>query len=64
MTTEIRKSYRPAEVASLLGCSRDLVFKLMREGKLRGFRIGASRFFSASEISDFVEAREREEEQG
>lgn len=59
MTVETRLSYRPGEVAQVLGCSRDTVFRLLAAGKLRSFRINTARFVSAAELERFV--REREE---
>jgi excisionase family DNA binding protein len=59
---EERLAYRPVEAARALGCSRDMIFKLLASGDLRGWRIGAARLISAEEIRRFV--REREEQAG
>ena len=61
MTLEmpVRLAYRPAECAKLLGCSRELVFRLLEKGQLKGYKIGAARFVSAEELHRFTAERER-----
>ena len=49
------------ETARALGIGRTVVYRLMREGELRGVRIGASRRFPREEIEWYVE-RLREEQ--
>ena len=60
MTNDVeeRLAYRPNEAARALGCSRDMIFKLLASGELRGWRIGAARLISAEEIRRFVRERE------
>ena len=62
MTNDVeeRMAFRPGEAARALGCSRDMIFKLLASGELKGWRIGAARLISADEIRRFI--REREEE--
>lgn len=52
-------AYRPTQVAQLLGCSREFIFKLIEKGTLKSYHIGAARFISATELKRFI--REREE---
>ena len=43
------------EAARALGIGRTVVYRLMREGELRGVRIGASRRFPREEIERYVQ---------
>lgn len=35
-----KKSYKPREVADMLGCCLDTVYRLIKSGKLEAFRVG------------------------
>lgn len=60
MTTE-RGAFRPAEVATWLGCSRDTVDRMIARGELRSFKVGPQvRFVSRAELERFVREREAE----
>ena len=59
MVTETRLAYRPNEAARVLGCSRDTVDRLIERGELKSFKLLATRFISAEEITRVI--REREE---
>ncbi len=61
MTTEQRISYRPNELAAATGLSRDLIFKAIRDGRLRSLRVGAARVITAAAVRDFLEQLEREQ---
>jgi len=62
MTNDVqgRMAYRPEEAAAAIGVSRDMIFKLLASGQLKGWRIGAARLISADEIKRFIGERERE----
>ena len=51
------------EAARMLSIGRSAIFRLMREGELRGVRIGASRRFPREEIEAYVQ-RLRAEQAG
>lgn len=37
------KSYKPREVAEMLGCTVDHIYKMVKYGHLKAFKIGGSR---------------------
>jgi len=59
-----RMAYRPDEAARVIGCSRDLIFKLLASGELKGWHIGAARLISADEIRRFIREREQTADAG
>ena len=57
-TMNQRLAYRPSHAAQLLDCSPDTVFRLLSQGELKGFKVGAARFISADELTSFIRRRE------
>ena len=55
---EERLAYRPSEAARVIGCSREMIFKLLATGELKGWKVGAARLISADELRRFVHERE------
>ena len=54
-TTELRPlSYRPDGAAKALGVSRDKVFQLLREGKLRSVKLGQTRIIPAEALAELL----------
>jgi excisionase family DNA binding protein len=51
-------AYRTGDAARVLGLSPDMVKKLRREGKLRGFMVGGARLYSAEELRRFLTEQE------
>lgn len=49
----------PEDAAKLVGVSRSTLFNLLREGKLRSFKIGRRRLVSRHELERFVKEQER-----
>lgn len=60
MNDNTKLAYRVQEVAWTLGCSNDMVWKLLAKGELRGFKIGSARFVSTEELLRFIKAKEAE----
>ena len=58
--SEERMAYRPNEAARVSGVSRDVIFKAIREGKLRSLKCGASRLITAEALKQWLEELERE----
>lgn len=50
------------EAGHVLRIGRTAVFRLMREGELRGLRIGKSRRFARREVEAYVERLQEAEE--
>jgi excisionase family DNA binding protein len=55
-----RLAYRPGEAAHVLGCSRDMIFKLLASGELKSWKLGAARLISTDELRRFIREREQE----
>lgn len=51
-----RVAYSPGEAAELLGVSRIHIYKMMDEGVLRSFNLGAARRIPVSAIDELVSA--------
>ena len=49
-----RLAYTPAEVAELLGCTRQHVHALIARGQLRSAKIGASRRITTSALAELL----------
>jgi excisionase family DNA binding protein len=50
-----RLAYRPNEAATLLGVSRDIIFKALAAGELRGsFRAGRARLIPVKSLQDWM----------
>lgn len=60
-----KKSYKPREVAEMLGCSLDNVYRLIKEGKLQAFRIGGRVNMRITDIAlqNFLDSEKVEAEQ-
>jgi len=55
MATQTTKlAYSPAEAATLMGISRNLVYELLGSGKLHSVKAGGRRLIPASAISAFL----------
>lgn len=54
------KSYKPREVAERLGCTTDNVYRLIKYGQLKAFRIGGrvNLRITDRDLQDFVERME------
>ena len=59
MTTETRMAYRPNEAARVIGLSRDVIFKAIRDGSLRSLKVGGARLITADALREFVARHER-----
>jgi excisionase family DNA binding protein len=55
---EGRTVFRPNEVRTRYGISRDQVFKLIANGELRSFTIGKARYIRAEAIEEYIRRRE------
>ena len=51
------KSYTPKQVAEILGCSTDNVYKLIKFCQLEAFRVSGRRNYRVTEtaLNDFIE---------
>lgn len=59
MTTEERLAYRPNSAARVADVSRDVIFKAIRAGDLRSFKVGGARLISADALRAWVERHEQ-----
>lgn len=48
----------PAYIAMLLGCTNDLICKLLRAGKIKGFKVGDMWRVKRDDLKTFMEGRE------
>ena len=51
---EIEKSYTPAEVAEMLGVSRQTVYNWMKSGKLKAHKLGGTIRINESDLKEFT----------
>ena len=62
------KSYKPNEVAEMIGCTVETVYRLIKYGKLEAFMIGSRNYrITETAVADFKErmdARNREMRDG
>jgi excisionase family DNA binding protein len=58
MTTEAPMAYRPEEAGRMLGISREMVFKLIRQGELKAFKVGAATVIRAEELRRYLDEQE------
>ncbi len=49
---------RVEEAAQLLGIGRSLVYDLIREGRLRSFKVGSRRLIPVTAVNDFIDSPE------
>lgn len=49
-----RLAFSPDEIAAALGISRDLVYDLLRTGRLRSVKAGRRRLISRQHVEDFL----------
>ena len=54
-------AYDVPEVMRRLGITRPTVYRFLRSGELRSFRLGSRRLVSAAALEDFICERESEE---
>ena len=52
--------YRPMAAARSLDISRSQIFKLLKSGEIRCFKVGAATLISADELKRWVERQERQ----
>lgn len=45
----------PAYIAILLGCTTDLICKMLRNGKIKGFKVGDLWRVKKEDLKDFME---------
>lgn len=57
MPTIPRVAYKVPEAAQALAMCEATVWKLVKSGALRSYKVGAARFVPASALDEFVEAR-------
>ena len=55
------KSYTPSEVAGILNCSVFTVHELLREGRLKGFKITSRWRVTKEELEKFIKANGEKE---
>lgn len=55
-------AYRPEQAAELMNTSRDTIYRLLKTGQLRSFKIGQGRFISADALHEFIRKAEAEGE--
>jgi excisionase family DNA binding protein len=58
--TDNRIVVRPAEAAQMLGCSRLLVYRMVRDGKLRSVKDGNRRLIRVADIEAYLQSLEKE----
>ena len=51
----IPKAYSAGDVSVMLGISRSMVFKLIRQGELKTFKAGTRTLIPAGEVDRFIE---------
>lgn len=51
------KSYKPKEVAEILGCTLDNVYRMVKYGQLTAFKVGGKRNIRVTDhdLNDFIE---------
>lgn len=52
-----RVAYKVPEAAQALALSEALVWRLVKSGQLRSYKVGSSRFVPVTAVTEFVEAR-------
>lgn len=57
------KSYTPKEVAELLGVSVFTIQELLREGRIKGYKLTTRWRVSHEELENFIKNQNEEEEQ-
>lgn len=50
-------AYRPEAAARMLGLGRTTVYLEIRSGRLRSYKVGASRLVPASALEEYIAAR-------
>lgn len=60
MVDDTRLALNINEAASMLGLKRDLMYRLIRGGDIRSFRVGSRRLISVEALRDYVERRSAE----
>lgn len=53
--TATERRYTPQELATLWQCSTDVIYDLLRQGRLKGFKIGASWRINESAVRAYEE---------
>lgn len=57
-----RLAFRPNEAARVTGLGRDMIFRAIRDGKLRSLKVGKARLITMDALKDFLELCQREAE--
>lgn len=55
------RAYDLTEVLQRLGVTRPTIYRFLRSGELRSFRLGTRRLVSAEALAEFIRARESAE---
>lgn len=55
------RAYDVPEVLRRLGVTRPTIYRFLRSGELRSFRLGSRRLVSAEALAEFIRAREAAE---
>ena len=50
------KAHSAEDVSIMLGVSRSMVFKLIRQGELKTFKVGTRTLIPAGEVDQFIES--------
>lgn len=56
-TTPPRVAYKVPEAAKALAMCEATVWKLVKSGEIRSYKVGAARFIPATALDEFIEAR-------
>ena len=54
MQPEGRAAYSVDEIAAMLGCSRDLIYDLLRTKRLNSIKVGRRRLITKDQLEDFL----------
>ena len=54
MQPEGRVAYSVDETAAMLGCSRDLIYDLLRTKRLNSIKVGRRRLIAKDQLEDFL----------
>ena len=57
-------SYPISDLCKVMHLSREMVYREMRDGRLRTYQVGKRRYVSAKAVQDWIRAREEETTQG
>lgn len=61
MVTDHERRVRPAEAAQMLGCSRLLVYRMLRDEQIPSIKVGNRRLIRVSDINAYLHRAETKE---